>query len=101
MGVNMKHKKVILGILVCLLVYALVYSMNKEDKEQVVYVSNVLETFEEEKEEEFDYQSFIKSLQEENNNKDIKAVLRIPNTDFLSAVPQGKDNNYYLVYYFL
>jgi len=92
----MKHREVILGLLFCLLVFVFVHFMNKNNNNAVVYVPSVEETFEEEIQEEVNYQELIKSLQEENNNKDIKAVLRIPGTDFSSVVPQGKDNNYYL-----
>ena len=96
----MKNKEVILGLLFCLLVFGVIHFMNKETNNDIVYYpgeeveSN--ETIEEPIVLEEDYKEIIKNLQKENNNKDIKALLRIPNTDYTSIVPQGSDNNYYL-----
>lgn len=38
----------------------------------------------------------VKSLQEENNNEDIKGYLTIPGTSISEPVLQGKDNEFYL-----
>ena len=38
----------------------------------------------------------INNLREEYNNKDIKGVLEIDNTDYIVPILQGSDNNYYL-----
>lgn len=93
----MKRKEVIFGLLFCLFVFVFIHFVNKNEKPDIVYVPNVEENVEETViQEEVDYQQMLKSAQVENNNKDIKALLRIPGTDFISIVPQGKDNNYYL-----
>ena len=96
----MKNKEVIFGLLLCLLVFSVVHFMNKETDDDIVYYpSEEVETNEEIEEPlvlEEDYKGIIKTLQEENNNKDVKALLRIPNTEYTSIVPQGSDNSYYL-----
>lgn len=95
----MKGKEIILGLLLCIFVFAFVHFMNEENENDIVYLPNdtvIDEESSETVETEDSYIGMIKKLQEENNNKDIKALLRIPNTSYTSIVPQGSDNNYYL-----
>lgn len=42
------------------------------------------------------YEEVINKLQDEYNNKDIKGILEIDNTDYIVPVLQGNDNDYYL-----
>ena len=42
------------------------------------------------------YEEVINNLREEYNNKDIKGILEIDNTDYIVPILQGSDNDYYL-----
>lgn len=100
----MKNKEIVLGLLLCVFVLVVVHFMNNDSNNDIAYYPSEEKVNENVDEETLDdpiiqevnYQEMIKSLQDENNNKDIKAVLRISNTDYSSIVPQGNDNSYYL-----
>lgn len=47
--------------------------------------------------EDINYNQILNNIKNEyNNNDDIKGILSIPNTNYISPIPQGKDNQYYL-----
>lgn len=96
----MKVKEMIFGLLFCLFAFGFMHFMNNKNiDDNIVYDSNndeeVMEKIEDVIIEETP-QELIERLQKENNNKDIKALFRIPNTSYSSIVPQGSDNKYYL-----
>lgn len=96
----MKAKEIIFGLLFCIFVFVFMHFMNNRNTiDTVVYESNNQGEFVENEvleQDEESYQELINRLQQENNNKDIKALFRIPNTTYSSIVPQGNDNKYYL-----
>lgn len=99
----MKNKGIILTFIFSFIIFVFVHYINQKENDDMVYnepideivIDNEIDDPSLEPIEE-NYREMINRLRQENNNNDIKGILRIPNTTFNSIVPQGKDNSYYL-----
>ena len=92
-----KNKKIILiitFILVILLLLVGVY-LYKSNRKKDYYLNIDIES-NNNVNNPINYEEVINNLREEYNNKDIKGVLEIDNTDYIVPILQGSDNNYYL-----
>jgi len=93
----MKRKEIILVILLCLITFFVV-RYNNNDKQKLV-LDMTYEQLESDNEEsgvlELEPDALIESLQNKYKNNDIKAELRIENTNFKTPIPQSSNNTYY------
>ena len=92
-----KNKKIILiitFILVILLLLVEVY-LYKSNRKKDYYLNIDIES-NNNVNNPINYEEVINNLREEYNNKDIKGILEIDNTDYIVPILQGSDNNYYL-----
>lgn len=85
-----KIKIIILLVLLFAFIYVYYISFNNQNN----FIINETPFVEGDK-----YEEKVSKYQEEFNNKDVKAILYIANTDFMSVVLQGEDNDYYLNHY--
>ena len=96
----MKKGKIIFCLVLFMLLSCFVYYYNDYANRKVNVIAINSNTLVEEKEEILElpneHKNKIEDLKEEYGNTDIKAVLRIPNTDKEWIIPQGDDNNFYL-----
>ena len=92
-----KNKKIILiitFILVILLLLVGVY-LYKSNRKKDYYLDMDIES-NNNVNNPINYEEVINNLREEYNNKDIKGILEIDNTDYIVPILQGSDNDYYL-----
>lgn len=91
----MKKKEFVFILLFGLITLTIVHITNGESE-----TTNLSPTYDilvsEKKDEIIEPKDIISNLQKEYNNKDIKAELRISNTNYKTPVPQGVNNEYYL-----
>lgn len=90
----MSKKEVIL-FLVFGLITLVVIRFQKEDNVLLIDTSYDVSQKEANEEVILTAEEIIQGLQNEYNNKDIKALLRIKGTNFKTPIPQSTDNNYY------
>lgn len=91
-----KNKKIIIitFILVILLLLVGVY-LYKSNRKKDYYLNIDIES-NNNVNNPINYDEVINNLREEYNNKDIKGILEIDNTDYIVPILQGSDNDYYL-----
>ena len=92
-----KNKKIILIILTTIVLLAVtigLYLYKKNSKKD--YYLNINIESNNNVNNPINYEEVINNLQEEYNNKDIKGILEIDNTNYIVPILQGSDNDYYL-----
>lgn len=90
----MWKKEIVLFLVFSLITLVMIHFQKEDD---VLVLDTSYDVVENETTEEvvLTEEEIIQGLQNEYNNKDIKALLRIKGTNFKTPIPQSTDNNYY------